>query len=122
MARVGSERAHLRDPARVDPREHGVAREGVDAVDEGERGEAPVDAVHAEVLGVVVREVIALLRIRRVSEWGCEEERKVGKADLVERLDVLDVEVGQELLWRRLVMVVSRSHGLHEDWRGRGSR
>lgn len=49
-------------PAREDPGDHVVLWEGILAAEEGECGEAPVDAVDAEVLGVVVAELVALLQ------------------------------------------------------------
>jgi len=88
---VGCEGAGVGDPAREDPLEHVVAREGVCAAEEGEGGEAPVDAVHAEVLGVVVGEVVALLRAWfercELSEMrlGAEEDEEEGERRTLSR-------------------------------------
>jgi hypothetical protein len=56
------ERTDVLIPAAHDPLDHLVLRQSVRSTHQRERGESPVDAVHAEVFGEVVREVIAVLR------------------------------------------------------------
>jgi hypothetical protein len=92
-------------PTAHDPSDHVFPAESVLTVEQAERGEAPVDAVHPEVLRAVVG-VVGLLRVRRRTQtWGKRggvrrEMREKGKegsgrggANVVEGLNVFDVEV-----------------------------
>ena len=79
-------------PAAHDKVDHLVAVEGVLVAHDAEGGEAPVDAVHAQVGGEVVRELIGAL-------WECETtSRRRWCVYLAQILDVGDVEGNEQLV------------------------